>query len=82
LFRQPSGSDEGAGAITLRGSQKQLRVGLDPIASGLPRIAVRGRPFLSEHTDSNRFRYYKDGLSTCETHDLSPDMIGDIACTT
>jgi hypothetical protein len=63
LFRQPSGSDEGAGAITLRGSQKQLRVGLDPIASGLPRIAVRGRPFLSEHIEDKRFGYYKGGQS-------------------
>src|ERR1700687_1275627 len=27
LFRQPSGSDEGADAITLRGSQKRLRAG-------------------------------------------------------
>src|SRR5664279_1429610 len=27
LFRQPSGSDEGAGAITLRGSHKLLRMG-------------------------------------------------------
>src|SRR5450755_1387606 len=27
LFRQPSGSDEGAGAITLRGSYKLLRMG-------------------------------------------------------
>jgi hypothetical protein len=62
LFRQPSGSDEGAGAITLRGSQKRLRAGYDPIASGLPRIAVRGRPFLSEQADDNRFPYYKGGL--------------------
>jgi hypothetical protein len=26
--------------ITLRGSQKRLRAGYDPIASGLPRIAA------------------------------------------
>jgi len=63
LFRQPSGSDEGAGAITLQGSQKRLRAGYDPIASGLPRIAVRGRPFLSEQANDNRFRYYKGGLA-------------------
>jgi hypothetical protein len=50
-------------AITLRGSQKRLRVGYDPIASGLPPIAVRGRPFLSEHADHIRSRYYKGGLS-------------------
>jgi len=29
----------------------------------LPRMAVRGRPFLSEHADDNRFRYYKGGLT-------------------
>jgi len=26
-------------------------------------MAVRGRAFLSEHADDNRFRYYKGGLS-------------------
>ncbi|MFL6812929.1 MAG: hypothetical protein ACJ8EK_02695 [Bradyrhizobium sp.] len=62
MFRQPSGSDEGAGAISLQGSQKRLRAGYDPIASGLSRIAVRGRPFLSERTHHNRFCYYKGGL--------------------
>ena len=62
LFRQPSGSDEGADAITLQGSQKRLRAGYDPIASGLLRIAVRSRPFLTEHADDNRFCYYKGGL--------------------
>src|SRR5450631_828813 len=67
LFRQPSGSDEGAGAITLRGSQKRLRAEYDPIASGLPRIAVRGRPFLSEHPDNIRLRYYKGGLGEAIT---------------
>src|SRR4051794_20681008 len=59
----PSGSDEGAGAISLQGSQKRLRAGYDPIASGLSRIAVRGRPFLSERTHHNRFCYYKGGLA-------------------
>jgi hypothetical protein len=63
VFRQPSGSDEGAGAISLQGSQKRLRAGYDPIASGLSRIAVRGRPFLSERTHHNRFCYYKGGLA-------------------
>jgi len=41
MFRQPSGSDEGAGAITLRCSQKTAEGGLDPIAS---RSAADGRP--------------------------------------
>jgi hypothetical protein len=57
-----TGSDEGADAITLQGSQKRLRAGYDPIASGLLRIAVRSRPFLTEHADDNRFCYYKGGL--------------------
>jgi hypothetical protein len=29
----------------------------------MPRIAVRGRPFLSEQANGNRFCYYKGGLS-------------------
>jgi hypothetical protein len=45
--------------ITLQGGQKRLRAGYDPIVSGLPRVAVHGRPFLSERTNDNRFRYYK-----------------------
>jgi hypothetical protein len=68
LFRQPSGSDEGAGAITLRSSQKAAQDGLDPIASGLPQMVVRGRPFLSESPDNIRSRYYKDGWSGSDTH--------------
>src|SRR5215471_8074077 len=62
LFRQPSGSDEGAGAITLRGSHKLLRVGTirSPAAC---RGCDRGRPFLSERPKNNRSRYYKGGLA-------------------
>jgi hypothetical protein len=45
--------------ITLQGGQKRLRAGYDPIASGLPQVAVHGRPFLSERTNDNRFRYYE-----------------------
>src|ERR1700693_5034904 len=63
LFRQPSGSDEGAGAITLRGSQKRLRAGSDAIASARPSVAAAARPFLSERADDNRFPYYKGGLA-------------------
>ena len=61
LFRQPSGSDEGAGAITLRGSQKRLRMGSirSPAACrGLQSAA--GHSF-SEQADNNLFCYYKDG---------------------
>jgi hypothetical protein len=39
---------KGADAITLRGSHKTAQGGLDPIASGPPRMAIRGGPFLSE----------------------------------
>jgi hypothetical protein len=31
--------------------------------AALPRMAVRGRAFLSEHADDNWFRYYKGGQS-------------------
>ena len=34
--------------------------------AALPRMAVRGRGFLSEHPDLNRVRYYKDGLSNAK----------------
>src|SRR5260370_42504287 len=42
LFRQPSGSDEGAGAITLRGSHKLLRMGSirSPAACRRPQSAA------------------------------------------
>jgi hypothetical protein len=43
------------------GAPPTAQDGLDPIASGLPQMAIRGRPFLSEHADDNRLRYYKDG---------------------
>jgi hypothetical protein len=76
LFRQPSGSDEGAGAITLRSSQKAAQDGLDPIASGLPQMVVRGRPFLSEYPDSIRSRYYKGGLSEKRNPPLNCAMLG------
>jgi hypothetical protein len=63
LFRQPSGSDEGAGAITLQGSQTGS--GRDAIRSpaACRRTAIRGRPFLTEHAEHNRFCYYKGGLA-------------------
>ena len=49
--------------ITLRGSHKLLRVGSIRSPAALPRIAVRGRAFLSEQADNNRARYYKGGQS-------------------
>jgi hypothetical protein len=49
--------------IMLRGSQGGSGR-TDPIASGLPRIAIHGRPFLSEHPNDNWFRYYKGGLAS------------------
>ena len=42
--------------ITLHGSHKLLRVGSIRSPAALPRIAVRGRAFLSEQADNNRFR--------------------------
>src|SRR6267143_1444764 len=62
LFRQPSGSDEGADDYHATIQPVMAQGGLDPIASGLPRMAVRGRPFLSERLNNNRFCYYKGGL--------------------
>jgi hypothetical protein len=49
--------------ITLRGSHKLLRMGSIQSPAALPRMAVRGRAFLSEQANDNRVRYYKDGLS-------------------
>jgi hypothetical protein len=31
-------------------------------------MAIRGRAFLSEHANDNRFCYYKDGLRGGERH--------------
>src|SRR4051794_1032078 len=61
LFRQPSGSDEGADDDHATGQPGGGSGRIDPIASGLPRRAVRGRPFLSEQADNNPSRYYKGG---------------------
>ena len=49
--------------ITLRGSQKLLRMGSIRSPAALPRMAVRGRAFLSEHADHNRSRYNKSMIS-------------------
>jgi hypothetical protein len=47
--------------ITLQGSHKLLRVGTIRSPAALPRMAVRGRAFLSELTDGIRIPYYKGG---------------------
>jgi hypothetical protein len=52
--------------IMLRGSQGGSGR-IDPITSGLSRMAVRGRPFLSEHDHDNRFRYYKGVIRRCDS---------------
>src|SRR5262245_8986398 len=62
VFRQPSGSDEGAGVIMLLCSQKWLRMGPIRSPAALPRTAIRGRAFLSEHPINSRFGLNKDGL--------------------
>src|SRR4051794_3757697 len=49
--------------VTLRGSQKRLRAGPIRSPAALPRMAVRGRAFLSEQPEDNRSRYYKGGQS-------------------
>src|SRR5688572_19703523 len=49
--------------ITLHGSHKLLRADTIRSPAALPRTAIRGRAFLSEHADDNRFCYYKGGLA-------------------
>ena len=49
--------------ITLQSSHKRLRAGPIRSPAALPRMAVRGRAFLSEHPEDNRSRYYKGGQS-------------------
>src|SRR5262249_40714361 len=63
VFRQPSGSDEGAGVIMLLCSQKWLRMGPIRSPAALPRTAIRGRAFLSDHPINSRFGLNKDGWS-------------------
>ena len=50
-------------AITLRGSHKLLRMGSIRSPAALPWTAIRGRAFLSEQADDNRFCYYKGGVA-------------------
>src|SRR6266513_578207 len=56
-----------------RAAKKRLRAGYDPIASGLSRIAVRGRPFLSERTDHNRFLLLQGRISPTGPRKARPD---------
>jgi hypothetical protein len=53
-FQQPSGSDEEAGAITLRSSRKAAQGANDPTPAALPWMAVCGRAFLAERIKDNR----------------------------
>jgi hypothetical protein len=59
VFWQPSGSDEGAGAIMLRGSQKRLRAETTRPPAAPPPMAIGGGAFLSKQVNDNRVRYYK-----------------------
>src|SRR5262245_17657619 len=61
LFRQPSGSDEGADDDHATQQHKLLRVDSIRSPAALPRTAIRGRAFLSERADDSRFPYYKGG---------------------
>src|SRR5215813_2115536 len=54
--------------ITLRDSHNLLRVGSIRSPAALPRMAVRGRAFLSERPDDSRSRSYKGGLAEGVTH--------------
>src|SRR3954471_1279122 len=49
--------------ITLQSSHKRLRAGSIRSPAALPRMAIRGRAFLSEQANDNRSRYYKGGQS-------------------
>ncbi len=53
--------------------------GFDPIASGLLRIAIRGRSFLSEHANDDWFCYYKGGLAEGVTRCLCAEETADYA---
>ena len=65
--------------ITLRGSNKTAQGGFDPSPAALPRMAVRGRAFLSEHADDKRFCFYKGGLAEGVTRHLIAAMTADYA---
>jgi hypothetical protein len=62
--------------ITLRSSQKRLRVGSIRSPAALPRMAVRGRAFLSECSHDNTTRYYKGGQSEACPPNLQLDDEG------
>src|SRR6516165_4354971 len=55
------GPMKGLTTITLQGSHKLLRVGSIRSPAALPRMAVRGRAFLSELPQNISWRYYKGG---------------------
>src|SRR6516162_10001940 len=64
------GPMKGLTTITLQGSHKLLRVGSIRSPAALPRMAVRGRAFLSELPQNISWRYYKGGLDAGVTHQL------------
>src|SRR5689334_9852616 len=63
LFGQPSGSDEGADDDQATGQPQTAQGANDPIASRSAADAVRGRAFLSEHTDGIRIPCYKGAIA-------------------
>ena len=81
LFRQPSGSDEGADAITLRGSHKLLRVG-----SIRSPAACRGLPSAAGHSFRNTLtiidcaitRVGKGALAPCPPFNTLLEMVGTL----
>jgi hypothetical protein len=63
--------------ITLRGSQKRLRADSIRSPAACRGVQVRGRPFLSEHTDDTRLRYYKGGQSeACPLFRMPIELVG------
>jgi hypothetical protein len=61
--------------IKLRCSQDLAQGANDPIASGLPWMAIRGRPFLSEQAHDNRIRYYKGAISEAPAKRIAPPWL-------
>ncbi len=58
-------------------SSSPARMALSPAA--LPRMAVRGRAFLSEHADDNRSRYNKGGLAQRADACYAPRFINSVS---
>src|SRR4029079_12740928 len=71
VFQQPSGSDEDADDDHATEQPKAARGGLDPIASDLPRMAVRGRSFLSERPQIIDFAITRVGKARARAASVS-----------